>query len=155
MSLWKPIIKRYYNPSQDICIDESLVPFCGCIIFRQYMKQKRRKYGNKIFKLCCGTGCMYVLRVYAGENLERENTTPTNIVMSLCRDLFHKRHMIYTDNWYMSLELTEKLIHKNTHLVGTLRSNRGGNLQQVISTKLKLGEIVAKENNQGMTILKW
>ncbi|XP_025155495.1 piggyBac transposable element-derived protein 4 [Harpegnathos saltator] len=89
------------------------------------------------------------------KNLERENTTPTNIVMSLCRDLFHKGHTLYTDNWYTSLELAEKLIHKNTHLVGTLRSNRRGNSQQVISTKLKRGEIVAKENNQGITILKW
>ncbi|XP_047370497.1 piggyBac transposable element-derived protein 4-like [Vespa velutina] len=30
--------QKYYNPSEDICIDESLVPFRGRIIFRQYLK---------------------------------------------------------------------------------------------------------------------
>ncbi|XP_047367595.1 piggyBac transposable element-derived protein 4-like [Vespa velutina] len=120
--------QKYYNPSEDICSDESLVPFRGRIIFRQYLKQKRHKYGIKIFKLYCGSGYT---------------------------DLFYKGHTLYTDNWYTSLELAEKLIHKNTHLVGTFRSNRRGNSQQVISTKLKRGKIIAKENNQVITILKW
>ena len=105
------------------------------------MKQKHQKYGIKIFKLCCGY--TNALCVYAGKNLERENTMPTNIVMSLFRDLFH------------SLELAEELIHKITHLVGKLRSNRGKNSQRLISRKLERGEIVPKENNQGITILKW
>ncbi|CAK9796190.1 hypothetical protein ANTQUA_LOCUS658 [Anthophora quadrimaculata] len=74
--------------------------------------------------------------------------------MSLCRDLFDKGHTLYTDNWYTSLELAEKLINKNIHSVGTLRSNRRGNPQQVISKKLKREEIIAKENEQGITILK-
>jgi len=147
--------QKYYNPTENICIDESLIPFRGRIIFRQYLKQKRHKYGIKIFKLCCGSGYTYAFRVYTGKTLEKENTTPTNIVMSLCKDLFDKGHTLYTDNWYTSLELAEKLINKNTHLVGTLRSNRRGNSHQVISTKLKRGEIVAKENNKGITILKW
>lgn len=147
--------KKYYNPSEDICIDESLIPFRGRIVFRQYLKQKRHKYGIKIFKLCCGPGYTYAFRVYTGKTLEKEKTTPTNIVMSLCEDLFDKGHTLYTDNWYTSLELAEKLISKNTHLVGTLRTNRRGNSHQVLSTKLKRGQIIAKENNHGITILKW
>lgn len=115
--------KKYYNPTEDICIDKSLVPFRGRIIFRQYLKQKRHKYGIKIFKLCCGSGYTYAFRVYTGKSLETENTTPTKIVMSLCRDLFNKGHTLYIDNWYTSLELADKLIENNTHLVGTLRSN--------------------------------
>ncbi|KAI4472517.1 hypothetical protein M0802_016744 [Mischocyttarus mexicanus] len=75
--------------------------------------------------------------------------------MSLCEDLFHKGHTLYTDNWNTSLELAEKFISKNTHLVGTLRTNRRGNSHQVLSTKLKRGQIIAKENNHGITILKW
>ncbi|KAL6417752.1 hypothetical protein ACFW04_014351 [Cataglyphis niger] len=89
------------------------------------------------------------------KTLEKEKTTPINIVMSLCEDLFYKGHTLYTDNWYTSLELAEKLISKNTHLVGTLRTNRRGNSHQVLSTKLKRGQIIAKENNHGITILKW
>ena len=68
---------------------------------------------------------------HVGKNLERENTMPTNIIMSLYRDLFHKGHTLYTDNWYTSLKLAKKLMNKNTHSVRTLRSNRRGNSQQV------------------------
>lgn len=35
--------KNNYTPGEDICIDESMVPFRGRIIFRQYNKQKRQK----------------------------------------------------------------------------------------------------------------
>lgn len=30
--------KKYYNPTEDICIDESLISFRGRIVFRQYLK---------------------------------------------------------------------------------------------------------------------
>jgi len=60
-----------------------------------------------------------------------------------------------TDNWYTSVDLANNLIDKNTHLIGTLRTNRKGNPSEVINTKLKRGEIIVKENNQGITVLKW
>lgn len=146
-TLWKPIIKNITIQPRTYVLTNP----CQC---PQYVKQKRHKYGIKILKLCRGSGYTYAFRVYTGQTLENEFTTPTNIVMSLCKDLFDKGHTLYIDNWYTSLELADKLINKNTHIVGTLRSNRRGNSHQVISTKLKRGEIVAKENNQGMTILK-
>lgn len=40
--------KKYYDPSEVMCIDESLIPFRDHIIFRQYLKQKRHKYGIKL-----------------------------------------------------------------------------------------------------------
>ncbi|XP_014616305.1 PREDICTED: piggyBac transposable element-derived protein 4-like [Polistes canadensis] len=147
--------KKYYNPTEDICINESLIPFHGCIIFRQYLKQNRYKYGIKIFKLCCGSGYTYALHVYIGKTLKKENTMPTKIVMSLCRDIFDKGHTLYTSNWYTSIELANKLIDKNIHLVGTLHSSQWNLPQQVILKKLKQGEIIAKENKKGITILKW
>nr|XP_033335211.1 uncharacterized protein LOC117225640 [Megalopta genalis] len=114
--LWKiqPILddlnknfKKYYNPT--------------------FMKQKRHKYGIKIFKLCCGLGYTYNFRVYSGEVSDEVNTTPTNTVMNLCQDIFHKGHTVCTDNWYTSLTLAKHLLERNTHLMGTLRNNRKGN----------------------------
>ncbi|KAL6418730.1 hypothetical protein ACFW04_011833 [Cataglyphis niger] len=75
--------------------------------------------------------------------------------MSLFKNLFHKGHTLCTDNWYTSVDLTNNLIRKNTHLIGTFRTNRKGNSSEVINTKLKRGEIITKENNQGITVLKW
>jgi len=53
--------------------------------------------------------------------------------MSLCKDILGKGHTICTDNWYTSVDLAEKLITMNTHLVGTLRKNRRGNPTEVVS----------------------
>jgi hypothetical protein len=53
-------------------------------------------------------------------------------------------------NYYTSIDLTHQ-----THLVGTLRSNRKLNPKAVIDKKLKKGETVAAESNTGVVIQKW
>lgn len=146
--------KKYYDPPEMFCIDESLIPFRGRIVFRQYLKQKRRRYGIKIFKLCCDYGYTYSFRIYTGKSIDKTNT-PSDIVMDLCRETFHKGHTLCTDNWYTSLELANKLIRKDTHLIGTLRKHRKGNPNGVVTAKLKRGKCIGKENNNGITILKW
>lgn len=47
---------RFYRPGKSVCIDESLVPFRGRIIFKQYIPNKRHRYGIKLFKLCSSLG---------------------------------------------------------------------------------------------------
>lgn len=42
---------KWYIPEEKVCIDESF-PFIGRLIFRQYLKNKKHRYGIKIFKLC-------------------------------------------------------------------------------------------------------
>ena len=44
---------------------------------------------------------------------------------------------------------------KKTHLVGTLRANKKDILKEVLNAKLKRGKIVAKEDQDGVVILKW
>ena len=39
--------------------------------------------------------------------------------------------------------------------MGTLRKNRRGNPQEVIDKKLKHGEVIGRENEKGITALKW
>jgi hypothetical protein len=149
--------QKYYLPDEVVCVDESLVPFRGRIIFRQYLKNKRHRYGIKIFKLCSGPGYTNSFKIYSGKK-ESENqpgNMSTAIVMSLCQDILDKGHTICTDNWYTSVDLAEKLIEKNTNLIGTLRKNRRGNPIDVISKKLKRGEVIARENKNGITVLKW
>ena len=50
--LWTRFIgncNRYYNPSQNLTIDEQLLGFRGNARFRVYMKTKPARYGLKIF----------------------------------------------------------------------------------------------------------
>lgn len=147
--------QKNYTPSEEICIDESVVPFRGRIIFRQYNKQKRHKYGIKEFKLCTIPGYTYKINVYAGKNNDQTNTTPLNVVMSLCSDLLYKGHTLVTDNWYTSIDLAKKLLNAETHLVGTIRKNRKHLPKDVVNAKLKRGQFVAKESSEGITVMKW
>lgn len=147
--------KKYYDPTEMLCIDESIIPFRGRIVFRQYMKQKRHRYGIKIFKLCCTNNYTYSYRVYTGKTLDKEYITPTNIVLNLCEDLFEKGHTLCTDNYYTSVDLANKLISKNMHLIGTLRPNRKENPKAVVTAKLRRGEVIAQENRNGITVMKW
>ena len=51
--------QELYYPEKKVCIDESLIPFRGRIIFRQYIPNKRHRYGIKAFKLCSRGGYTY------------------------------------------------------------------------------------------------
>jgi len=44
--------KSAYILEEDLCIDESIIPFVGRLSFRQYIKNKHHRYGIKVFKLC-------------------------------------------------------------------------------------------------------
>lgn len=64
--------QKYYSPKEDICVDESQVPFRGRIAFRQYNKSKRHKYGLKLFKLCTIPGYTCKFSLYSGKNIDTD-----------------------------------------------------------------------------------
>lgn len=43
----------------------------------------------------------------------------------------------------------------HTHLVDTLQKNQRGNSKEVVSQKLKREDLIARENKNGVTVLKW
>lgn len=145
----------HFTPDECLCVDESMIPFRGRIIFRQYNKSKRHKYGIKLFKLCTTPGYTSKVEVYGGKKLDSPETTPTNVVLNLARNYFGKGHTMFVDNWYTSLDLAEKLVQQDTHLVGTLRKNRRNLPKDVMTMNLKPGEFSAKENKNGITVMKW
>lgn len=146
---------KHYSPKEEVCVDESQIPFRGRIIFRQYNKSKRHKYGMKLFKLCTLPGYTCKLQLYAGKNHETVNTTPTKVVMSLCDHILNLGHTVATDNWYTSIDLANELLNKDTHLIGTLRKNRRGLPKNVLDAKLKPGETISMENERGICVPKW
>ncbi|CAK9821241.1 PiggyBac transposable element-derived protein 4 [Anthophora retusa] len=146
---------KYYDPPEMICIDESIIPFRGRVVFKQYMKQKKHRYGVKLFKLCFKPGYTYNFQIYCGQQSGKERTTPKAVVMTLCQNIFDKGHTLCVDNWYSSIDLAEELIARNTHLIGTIRSNRKRIPKEVVQKKLRRGEIYAKERKDGITLMKW
>lgn len=152
------LLENFQNPiipAENICIDETLVPFQGRLVFKQYIKNKRHKFGIKLYKLCLDKGYTYNVQVYCGQDKTDELPASKKVVLSLSDTLLEKGRTIYTDNFYTSLSLAHKLLSKNTHLVGTLRANRKLNPKHVIDKKLKVGETIASESNTGVVVQKW
>lgn len=70
-------------PEKNVCIDESMVPFRGRLIFRQYIANKRHRYGVKIFKLCCHDFYTLPYKIYAGKEADIGQSVSTKVVMQL------------------------------------------------------------------------
>lgn len=152
------LVRRFqevYTPGEVVCVDESIIPFKGRLILKQYMPQKTHKYGVKIFKVCFGKGYTWNLKIYAGKRQDCNQSLPTDVVLTLCGQLLNAGRVIVTDNYYTSMDLAKKLLEKQTNLLGTLRSNRKGNPKTVINKRLKKGELIAKQSENGITVLKW
>lgn len=129
--------QKCYILEENVCIDESMVPFFGRLSFRQYLKNKTHKYGIKIFKLCAKDYYILQYNIYAGKNEVRKTNVSYKIVLKLMEPYINFGRCLYIDNWYSSVELAEKLIEENTHMVGTLRVNKRANPPVVIGKKIK------------------
>lgn len=50
-------------------------------------------------------------------------------------NFLRKSHIVFLDNFYNSVDLTENLLNKQTKM--TLQSHRAGNLKEEVEAKLK------------------
>jgi hypothetical protein len=113
--------QRYNTLNETVCIDETLVPFRGRLSFPQFIKNKRHKFGIKLYKLCVEKGYTYNLKVYCGMDKVKGQSSSQNVVVSLADNLLQKGRTINTDKYYCtSIHLAHVLLEKNTHLVETL-----------------------------------
>jgi len=71
------------SPHDTLCIDESMIPFTGRLFFKQYLKNKRHKYGIKLFKLYMTPNYTINLKVYAGKEVTPETSVSSKVVMEL------------------------------------------------------------------------
>lgn len=39
-------------PGEEVCIDETIVPFQRLLAFKKYIKKERTKFGIKLYKIC-------------------------------------------------------------------------------------------------------
>jgi len=147
--------KSAYIPEEDLCIDESIIPFVGRLSFRQYIKNKHHRYGIKVFKLCVKEAYTIGFRIYAGKEATPGLEISTKIVTEMTHEYLNFGRTVYTDNWYTSVNLAHQLLDGNTHLVGTLRNNRKQNPKDVTSKKLKKGDFIAQQSDRGIVVMKW
>ena len=160
----KPIVdqlKRKFascmNPTQNLCVDESLVLWKGRLGFKQYIPTRRHRFGIKLFLLVdCETKFILDFIIYTGSNTDYRITDGLglsgSIVMELMQRYLNKGHHLYVDNWYTSPTLFEFLHRNKTGACGTVRKNRQG--LPPLTTKLKRGESQYAHTNT-LLALKW
>lgn len=155
MNLFNSRMSEIFYPSREMSLDESMVLWRGRLTFRQYIKNKRHKYGIKLYMLTTFEGIIVKFMVYTGMLDDCGGKGHTEkVVMNLLGGMMDVGHSLYMDNYYNSYELAKQLAARKTHCTGTLRSNRKSFPKEVGSKKLKRGETIAKYAN-GIMIGKW
>ncbi|XP_022832069.1 piggyBac transposable element-derived protein 4-like [Spodoptera litura] len=145
------------TPYRDLCIDESIMPYKGYISIKQYIPNKRNRFGIKLFIMCdVKTKFIIEFIIYCGSRTEIDD--PNNlgitgaVVTNLLEGLTDENRRIYADNWYSSPKLYQYLHNRKTYACGTVRLNRlkkagAGNFKP-----LKKGEIHALYNKPLMAL---
>lgn len=145
-----------YEPDVNLSLDESMGLFRGRLIFRQYIKNKRHKYGIKLYMLTEPGDLVHKIIIYSGQG--HDTSTDLNrteyVVIKLLEGRDSCGRSLYMDNYYNSVKLAHILLKKGTFITGTLRANRKGNPKE-ITTKLKVGECIGKFTNEGICVMKW
>ncbi|XP_069949534.1 piggyBac transposable element-derived protein 4-like [Cherax quadricarinatus] len=119
-----------FYPFRKLVIDESLILFKGRLSFKQYIPSKRKCFGIKLFVLCdCRSGLVLDIIVYTGSNTLRDTMkllgiSGGDVVRTMMEPYLGKGHMLFTDNWYTSLLLSDFLRVNLTDVCGTVRGNR-------------------------------
>lgn len=137
------LIKRFqevYYPTREISIDEQLLKFKGRLQFKQYIPNKRSRFGIKFFTLCDKKGYVYNTTIYAGKQTAADDVNVGKsgaIVLKLLDPILNNGHQLFIDNWYTSLKLLVNLMTKNTSACGTVRRDRGEFPSSFTKTKLK------------------
>ncbi|KAJ8367959.1 hypothetical protein SKAU_G00079870 [Synaphobranchus kaupii] len=120
--------RSFYQPRQQLSIDERMVATKARIGFKQYMKAKPTKWGFKLFVLsdaCNGYTCDF--NVYTGKQ-----KSPTgkglshDAVINLLTPYLGTGYQVYFDNWYTSTALFQELHGMRFGACGTCRENRKG-----------------------------
>ncbi|XP_063962609.1 piggyBac transposable element-derived protein 4-like [Lytechinus pictus] len=151
-----------YEPSCHLSVDESLVPFKGRLAYKQYIPNKPKKWGIKMWVLCdAETGfCLKWLPYTGAEIVPRgaSDSISERIVKRLVEPYFGTDRAVYCDNFYTSVGLLQDLAAKDMGVCGTVRSNRRGLPDDVRNGQLHLkkgDDPVYYRSNDDMLLVSW
>ncbi|KAK9695135.1 Transposase IS4 [Popillia japonica] len=101
-------------------------------------------------------GTVLQILVYARTNDEEVagKEDVSKVVMKIMEKRLNVGHSLYMDNFYNLYDLANTLLESNTYCTGTLRSNRIKHPIDVLSAKLKKGELNIQYCNN-VAIMKW
>ena len=129
-------ISVYYPPG-NLTVDESLVLYNGRLVFKQYIRTKKARYGIKMVELVTADDIPPDFMIYQG-NIEPSVIQPLGqywlqteqIYLTMMDPCLDRGHTLTIDNWCTTPRLAKYLLHRSTKVVGTVRSNRN-NFQKI------------------------
>ncbi|XP_023219038.1 piggyBac transposable element-derived protein 4-like [Centruroides sculpturatus] len=151
---------RFYIPERDISIDESLLLYKGRLSWKQFIPQKRSRFGVKFYNLCeSSSGYLYKFLIYTGKSTtldDKYKNMPVSslIVLTLIDSLLDKGYCLTTDRFYSSPQLADYLVTCKTDFYGTVRTIRREIPPVIHRQKLKKGETIAFQRGKLM-VMKW
>lgn len=148
------LLQRFQSamvPEKDVWIDETSLQFHGRVNSKQDIKNKY----HKLYKLRLNNGYTYNLNIDCEEEHHTKVAGSSFVILYLMKDLLDVGRTVYTSKNLTSVNLAHELLNRSTNLVGILKNNRKHNPIEVVHAKLSRGEIISKESNTGVIILKW
>ena len=125
----KASCSEYYQPLQELSIDERMVKLKARSHFCQYIRNKPTKWSFKYWVLADPTGYTLDFDVYCG----KRRTVPISIyglaydvVMELVKTYSYQGYLVFFDNFYTSPELVKALKARGIEATGTIRVSRHG-----------------------------
>lgn len=148
--------KKYYEPTRNIAIDESMIKYKGRSTLKQYMPKKPIKRGFKIWTLADQNGYLYNFDIYTGKSDDYvEHSLGEKVVLRLTEDLQQKNHTLFFDNYFNSYNLQKILKERGFYACGTVVSNRKHLPKLSDDKQLKQGQYEYLTSTDGITFFKW
>ena len=145
--------KELYTPSEDLTVDEAMIPFRGRVAFKVYMKNKPNKYGVRLEVVAdASTGVVLHFEAYTGAAGGLSNSV-TDLVTRILQPFEGKNFKVFMDRRYSSPELFTKLLEKKFYPVGTVVKSRK-NMPKAFEKSLKKGEVINRRKGQ-LLATKW
>ena len=154
--LLKERFSSVYTPDSVISIDETMIPWRGRLVFKQYIPGKAQKYGIKMYKLAALNGYTWNYIIYTGEQESMVGVGHAQAVITkLLNDLDGCYRTVVADNYFTTISLANYLLDHDTYLIGTLRSNRVGSGRAIFENDLSRGEVYGLQNKDGIKLIRW
>lgn len=122
------LFKKYNIPGKKVNIDETMIKYKGRLKFRQFISSKPVKYGIKCFLICNSiTSYCYGITVYTGKGTTNkiEGMSMTeSLILNMVEPYLNEFRILYVDNYFNTIKLSNYLLKNKTGLVGTFRKNR-------------------------------